>query len=200
MMSMMSLVRTVLIGSLALAIAGCGSNDEDKTPVSVSDPVGITMNVVATDIQNGTITTEKNINTEEGNPYAVYIAKARDVLKGDPGRIELTKMELDLNNKQSGTTALNEIFNGDVKFGFVMNDSGTTFDVGNGLVDATVPGPGPIQLTVTFDSRKIEDKDWKSFLDGGFKVKMTAPTNPEFTGKKTSSSVKVTLYFEAFGK
>lgn len=197
---MISLVRPFLIGSLAFAIAGCGSDDEDKTPVSVSDPVGITLNVVATDIQNGIITTDKNINTEEGNPYAVYIAKARDVLKGDPGRIEINKMDLDLNNKQSDTAALNEIFNGDVKFDFVMNDSGAVVDVGNGLVDSTVQGPGPIPMTVTFESKKIEDKDWKKFLDGGFKVKMTAPANPTFTGKKTSSSVKITLYFEAYNK
>ena len=99
----------LLVASLACA-AGCGAD-----PVSYSAPVAISLGAKSGDVQSGTLTAKKDINTESGNPYAVFITDAHTALGGkDPGLIQVDKLTLQLGGTSTGASAFDQVYTGEV--------------------------------------------------------------------------------------
>src|SRR5262245_24476272 len=91
---------------LVLFSSACG----DK---AVVDDVGITLNVKNADLSGNTLNTEKNISTEQGNPYGGFLDDIRAQLGNDPATITLEQATLSLT--AGGTQAnLEDLYTGDV--------------------------------------------------------------------------------------
>ncbi len=185
--------RLSSVAVLALSLAACGSD-----PVSYSAPVGINLKAKSSDTMNGVVSNEKNITTESGNPYAKFITDAKAKLGGrDPSAIEIDKVELFLGASSTGVTRIGEVFDGPVEILFQVNDSNNSYPAATGLVPATT-GPGPTEISTTFDSDTLPEFDYQKLLGGGFKVVLRGPAAAGFSTKGADADLQVTFTFSAF--
>lgn len=185
-------MRTTLLIAFTCLASACG---EDA--VSHSDIVGIEVKADADKVVNDTISDEKNINTESGNPYGAFITEAQNALGADPGRIEITSVTIQLNDSV-GVAALNEIFDGDVDIVFQMPTSGDEVRVASGAVSAETEGAGPYELIVEFDSDQLNDANYADLIAGSFKVLYRAPANAAYAGSGAKTDLQINFEFEAF--
>src|SRR5256885_7155216 len=103
-------MRMTSLFFLAVSLAACGSD-----PVSFSAPVGINLKAKSSDVSGTSLTENKEINTESGNPYGAFVTDARAKLGGkDPSVIELSGLTLLLGGTSTGVTTLDQVFTGDV--------------------------------------------------------------------------------------
>lgn len=173
--------------ALSLTLAACADD-----PISYSDEVGIALKA---DVVDGIVVDEKNINTESGNPYAAFVADARNALGADPGSIEVDRLELAI-ARGSSVTQLGQVFGGDVEVLFQMNDTETIYIVGTGTIQPDLDGPQ--QLDIAFSSDAVDAADYPKLLGGGFKVITTGPAAAGFDGKSETANLQVTFNFAAF--
>ena len=179
--------------ALLLALGACGDD-----PVELSQPVGINLKAKSSDTQQNTITEEKGITTESGNPYGAFVAAAKDKLAGkSPSRIAIDKATLFLGGSSTGVTKLGEVFTGNVDVVFVINDSNNSVPAASGAIDATT-GAGPVDLDASFDSDTLTEFDYLKLLGGGFKVVLRGPAATGFMAKGADADLQVTFTFTAF--
>ena len=186
-------MRTPLAAISVIAVlAACGGND----PVSYSAPVGISLPVASKDVVSGALSADKNINTENGNPYGAFTSAARAQLGGqDPSHIAVTGVTLELlTATSSGVTALEQVFTGLVSVGFQVS-SGTLYPVGT----ITNPvGAGPVALTTAFDSESLPDADRAAITQGQFKVVLSGTAANGFASASATADLKATFTFVAY--
>src|SRR5438132_10328541 len=90
---------------LSITVAACGSD-----PVSFSAPVGINLKAKSGDVSGTAISEQKDITTETGNPYGMFVNDAKAKLGGkDPSTIELNGLTLLLGGQSTGVTKLEEV-------------------------------------------------------------------------------------------
>jgi hypothetical protein len=179
--------------TLTALLAACGGND----PVSFSAPVGISLSVGSKDVVSGAISADKNINTENGNPYGAFTTAARARLGGqDPSRIAVTGITLELlTATSSGVTSLEQVFTGPVTIGFQSSTSGTVYPVGQ----VTNPvGAGPVALAVAFDSGSLPAADRAAITQGQFKVVLGGTAANGFASASAAADLKATFTFVAY--
>ncbi len=176
---------------LVLTLAACGDD-----VVSHSAPVGIHLAFSSGDVAGGRVGDDKNINTESGNPYAAYIAEAREVLDGDPGAIEIDTLTLTLTDPEGAVTTLGDIYDGPTSLSFVMNGTDAVVPVATTTIVADT-GAGPIDQAITFDGSTVTGDDWQSLLDGNFKVVIDGPAQGDFEGAGASVDLLATFTFNA---
>ncbi|RKH11296.1 hypothetical protein D7V97_11580 [Corallococcus sp. CA053C] len=180
-----------LVLCVTLSLIGCGGD-----PVSYSAPVGINLKAKSSDTNNGTVTSQKGISTESGNPYKVFVDEARVELDGkSPSRVELTKLTLTLGAGSVGVTSLAEVFTGRVEVLFLTEESNNTYVAGH-VENPT--GTGPVELVVDFDSEAMPDADYTRFLNGKFNVVLRGPAAATFTTKGAEVDFQSTFSFSAF--
>jgi len=189
----MDMKKLALVCLLFAPLAACGGDE----PVSYSAPVGISLSVSSGDVQDGALLDEKNINTESGNPYAVYIADAREEIGGDPGSITLETATLELLGTSNNVTTLGEVFAGDVAISFVMNSSGAEYPATVITVGADT-GAGPVDMHTHFDDASITGTDWEEFVGGSFKVVLTGPAAASFPAANADANMQATFTFAAY--
>lgn len=180
-----------LLAPLA-ACAACGGD-----PVSYSAPVGIHLKARSVSIANGIVNDEKSINTEPGNPYGAFVDDARARIGRDPSVIDVDRVELLLGAASTGVAALGEVFAGDAEVVFQMNDTGSSYAVAAGTIDAGTAA-GPIALEIAFPADEIPDPDYVKLLSGSFKVIVRGPAAPAFQSRGADADLQVTLTFAAF--
>jgi hypothetical protein len=174
----------------ALPLVACGGD-----PVSYSAPVGINLKAKSADTANDTVTAEKNISTESGNPFKVFVDQARLELDGqDPSRVELTSLTLLLGAQSVGTASLAEVFAGRAEVLFLMDESNNSYVAGH--VDSVV-GSGAIPMLVDFDSEALPAADYARFLDGKFKVVLRGTAASGFATKGAEADFQATFSFTA---
>ena len=118
-----------VVATSLFTAAACGGDD----PVSYSEPVGIELKADADKVVTGSLTDDKGITTESGNPYGGFIANARTALDGaSPSRIEVAEVSLLLGAGSTGVTQLGQIFAGNFEVLFEMNDTNDTVMVASG--------------------------------------------------------------------
>ncbi|CAM3595459.1 hypothetical protein G4177_13230 [Corallococcus sp. ZKHCc1 1396] len=180
-----------LVLCATLTLIGCGGD-----PVSYSAPVGINLKAKSSDSTGGTVTSQKNISTESGNPYKVFVDEARLGLDGQsPSRVELTSLTLTLGAESVGAVSLAEVFTGRVDVLFLMEESNDTYVAGH---VENPSGSGPVALAVDFDSEAMPDADYTRFLDGRFTVVLRGPAATTFTTKGADVNLQSTFSFTAF--
>jgi hypothetical protein len=180
----------------AICLAAVAIACSDKEPVSYSAPVGISLPVASKDVVSGTVSADKNINTESGNPYGAFTSAARAQLGGkDPSHIAVTGVTLELlTATSSGVSALEGVFAGSVAVGF---------DTGSGIIypvaQITNPvGAGPVALIASFDSSSLPDADRAAITGGQFKVVLSGTAASAFTGATATADLKATFTFVAY--
>jgi hypothetical protein len=172
--------------------AGCGDD-----PVSVSDVVDLKLSVSSGDVQNGMLLDEKNVNTESGNPYGVFVQSARDEIGGEPSRITVDGAAVSIDPSSNNVTTVGAVFLGATKIEFVMNGSTTHYAVATRDVLAA-DGGGPVEFTVDFDSDDIPAADFTDLASGSFKVAISGPPAASFPGANADANLKISLTFSAF--
>lgn len=181
-------------GLLSVAsLMACGGGGGDGVS-SYSEPVGINMTAKSNDVSGGSLTLEKNITTESGNPYGEFVNNANKNLGHDPGRIELVGLVLSMGTG-TGVSGLQEVFTGTVTVSFVISGSGTVYAAGN------VPGPsgvGPIQLQITFQWSSLAAVDQADFRSGNFKVRISGQAAAGFDSGGKQAPLLVTFTFAAY--
>jgi hypothetical protein len=163
--------------------------------VSFSAPVGINMKVKSSDVASTAITEDKEITTENGNPYGAFVSDATTRLGRAPGRIEVDSATLLLGAQSTNVTRLEDVFTGVVDIAFLMNDTNNTYEVGS-VTDPT--GVGPIDVAIALSGSDMAPQDFTKYLGGGFRVIARGSAAPGFTSKSAEAALQVTFTFAAF--
>jgi hypothetical protein len=166
-------------------------------PVSVSDVVDLKLTLSSGDVANNILRDEKNVNTESGNPYGAFVAKAREEIGGDPSHIAVTGTAVTIGATSRNVTMLGQVFAGATKLEFVMNGSSTPHAVATKSVGAA-DGAGPIPFLVAFDSDDIPAADYTDLASGSFKVVLSGPPASGFAAANADADITISLTFEAF--
>ncbi len=188
----MRVSRRLLLPLIATVVCACGAD-----PISYSEPVGIELKADADKVTNDTLSEEKGIKSEAGDPYTAFVIDARVALGGfDPSRIIVGGVMLSLAADSEGVLALGEIFDGEFVVLFEMENTNDTFMVASG--DIGLSSAASVALAATFDSEGMSETNMGQLLAGDFKVVYRAPTNATYEFTNAKSKLQVTLTFEAF--
>jgi hypothetical protein len=178
--------------ALVLAIAGfgagCGSHN------SYSAPVGVNIRAQSGDVSSGTITQDKLITSETGNPYATFLTDAKAKFGKDPSDVGVGTLTLFLGAASIRVTALEQVFSGQVDVLFLMNGTANSFSVGH-VTNPT--GAGPVNLAVDFDSSKVTGQDHAALMNGGFRVVIRGSAAGGFASRNADAALQNTFTFKA---
>lgn len=177
-------------GCCLIVLAACGSD-----PVSFSMPVGITLKAMSSDVSNSVLSDGKAITTESANPYGMFVSDARTKLGRDPSRIGLDRLTLALSAQSTQVVALDQVYARDVDVAFIMNDTNTTYDVGQ-VTDPS--GVGPTDVHAAFDSARMAAVDFAKLLSGSFKVALRGAVAAMFAAKGAEADLQLIFTFAAF--
>jgi len=172
-----------------LALTACGSD-----PVSYSSPVGINLKAESGAVNGTTISDEKSITTESGNPYGAFVTEAGNKLGHEPGRVEIDELVLTLGANSTGVTALEQVYTGATEVLFTMGDSNNTYVVGG----VNNPKGTSVDVGVAFESQDVAEQDWAKFLGGSFKVVIRGTAATDFATKGAKADLQLTFTFAAF--
>ncbi len=152
---------------LLLALIGAaGCADE---PVAYSETISTKLSGIKDgEIANGTASTDKNINTESGNPYAEFLRTARSRLGGrDPGSVTPTSITVRVSSDSKNVALLEQVF---TTLEVFFADSKTTIPVARLTVPVGTSAVVPLLTLVNYEP--IAD----SMLSGDFKVGVRGTT------------------------
>lgn len=182
----------LLLCSVA-ALVGCGSEE----PISVSSPVGISLDAETGDMNNNVITVGKNINTEIGNPWAVFTSDVEGQLGGPPSDVQIESLRLLLATSSKGFVELREVFDGTVDVQFKMSKTGTFVPAASAVIDNTTTGR-EVSFKPNFRFADLQGVDLDDFMNGSFKVVMSGPAAEGFEVAEGKAETMLTFTFAAF--
>ena len=185
-----------LAGLLCAALAaGCGANADGASPdpntVGYSGPVNVRLdNFKDGDVHSGAFDSDKDIDTESGNPYGAFLQDARAALGRDPAAVVLDRVTFTLASDTRGVTDFAQIFAGPAVV--YLATSAVTVNVGT---VASPAGAGPVTVLLTAARADLAPIN-AALVSGHFKVGMRVPAAP---GRPASFDARVstTLYFRA---
>ena len=178
-----------LLPAVAILLGGCSSD-----PVSVSRPVGISLTVASKDA-GGAVAVDKDINTENGNPYGAFVNNAVSGLGGkNPSRISVAALSLALLPSSTNVTALEQVLTSPVAISFQMSGSNAIYPVGS-VANPTGTSAG---LAVAFDSQSMPPTDYGALLGGQFKVLLTGTAPSGFSSANATADLEANFVFVAY--
>jgi len=177
---------------IAITTAACGDD-----PVSHSEPVGIHLAFASGDVAGGRVGDDKNINTESGNPYAAFVAAARDALGRDPSSISVDELTLTLLTTSTGVASLGEIYDGPTDISFEMNGTNTLVPVASLAIGPTTTA-GPVPMVIGFVPDAVLGDDWTALVGGNFKVVIDGPAQINFETAGASVDLEARFLFTAY--
>lgn len=185
--------KTAMIGmAMAAMAAGCGDDGTtDLNTAGYSGPVNVRLDKFKDgDVRNDAFDSDKDIDTESGNPYAAFLRDARTSLGRDPAAVVLDRMTFTLASDSRGVTGFEQIFAGTAVV--YLATSAVTVNVGTAVMPT---GAGPIAVQVTATRAELAPIN-AALVSGHFKVGMRVPASPT---RPSSFDVKAstTLYFRA---
>jgi hypothetical protein len=181
----MRLSSVLLAGVVALA--GCKA-DFVVDDVAINN--GFNVGNVA---QGAAIFSEKNVNTEQGNPYGVFIADIKAELNDDTPTIELESATITVEaGGDAAHDALEEIFEGALTLSFVDETNNTDTAI------ATLNNPaGALDVALNVQGAAFDDEAFQqTLLSGAFKVKISGTAAA--TAANANVNLVTTLSFKAF--
>ncbi len=181
-------IALALLLSIAGLAAGCGGHN------LFSAPVGVNLHAQSGDVSSGTITQDKLITNQSGNPYSTFLANARAKFGKDPSDVGVGGLTLFLGAGSTGVTKLEQVFTGQVDVLFLIPASGNSFSVGH-VVNPT--GTGPVNLNVDFDSTKLLGSDHLALMAGNFRVVIRGSAAGGFASQNADADLQNTFTFNA---
>jgi len=182
-------IAPALLLIIAGLLAGCGGHN------MYSAPVGVNLHAQSGDVSSGTITQDKLITNQSGNPYSAFLANARTKFGRDPSDVGVGGLTLFLGAGSTGVTRLEQVFTGQVDVLFLVPASGNSFSVGH-VVNPT--GTGPTNLNVDFDSTKVLGSDHLALMNGAFRVVIRGSAAGGFASQNADADLQNTFNFNAF--
>lgn len=183
--------RAALAALTALAL-GCGTaGTGDLNTVGYSGPVSLRLDKFKdSEVRNEAFDSDKDIDTEQGNPYAAFLRDARASLGRDAAAVVVDRITFTLASDTRGVTAFEQILAGTAVVYFAT--SSVTVNVGS---VAMPTGAGPVSVNVTASRADLAPIN-AALLSGRFKVGIRVPAAP---GRPASFDARVstTLYFRA---
>jgi hypothetical protein len=182
-------IALALLLSITGLAAGCGGHN------LYSSPVGVNLHAQSGDVSSGTITQDKMIISQSGNPYATFLAAARAKFGKDPSDVGVGGLTLVLGAGSTGVTLLEQVFTGQVDVLFWMQPgSGNSFSVGH-VVNPT--GIGPVNLNVDFNSSNVTGLDHAALMSGNFRVVIRGSAAGGFALGNANADLQNTFTFNA---
>lgn len=184
------------LAGVALVVGGCSPTAtlDGNLPLNTagySGPVSILVDKFKdSEVRNGGFDEDKNVNTESGNPYGMFLQSARTGLGRAPAAVVVDRATVGMGPDSRGALGLQEVFAGPLTLYLATS----TVRVNVGTV-ATPTGSAQQEVSVTVTRDQLAPIE-PQLLDGGFKVGIAVPAAP---GRPASFDVKVTtvLYFRA---
>ena len=182
-------------GVAAMLAAGCGASSDGTGPdlntAGYSGPVSVRLDKFKDgDVHNESFDSDKDIDSEAGNPYADFLRSAGTALGRAPAAVVVDRVTFTLGSDTRGVTAFEQIFAGPVVVYFATS----TVTVNVGTV-ARPTGAGPVTVLVTATRSDLAPIN-AALVSGHFKVGLRVPAAP---GRPASFDARVstTLYFRA---
>lgn len=177
--------RALVLVALLPLLSACGDD-----PVAYSETVSVKLSGIKPgDIQNGQTSEDKNINTEEGNPYGDFLKNARAELGGrDPGAIEIVSAVVRVHADSKNVSTIDAVL---TSLELFMADSATT------IVFGTKASPSGSEVAVPIKEDLDYEPIFESMLGGDFKVGLRGPTvatPPEDFELKLTLDLRFTAY------
>lgn len=185
---------TFLMLGLAVFAAGCGGGDStnnDPNTVGYSGPVNVRLDKFKDgDVRNGAFDSDKEINTESGNPYAGFLRDARTGLGRDAAAVVVDRMTFTLASDSRGVIGFEQFLAGTAQVYFAT--SSVTVNVGTAVMPA---GAGPVTVQITATRADLAPIN-AALLSGNFKVGMRVSAAAGRPGS-FDARLSTTLYFRA---
>ena len=177
----------VLALVLLATVTTSGCADE---PIAYSENVGLQLSAIkAKDVENGSVSEDKNVNTESGNPYGVFLKNAQENLNGSqPSYVSVTKAKIGLHSDSEGISRLDQAFK---RIELFVSTSKITVTIGS---TTSLSGP---EANIDMN----DDVDWKSLASvmtsGEFKLGLRCETGTT-TLKNWEARLFMDLNFSAY--
>jgi len=156
--------------SLGVFHIGCGND-----VVAHSETVSLKLSGIKEgDPVNGVASVDKNVNTEEGNPYGDFLKAARDRLGRDPSEVEVTSVVVKVHPESKDVTELDQVF---ADLEVYLSTSETVVIIGDA---ASVDGS---TMTIPIDDDIDFEPVRARMLDGNFKMGVRGATRVTLPGK-----------------
>jgi hypothetical protein len=182
-----------LLSAVMLAMAGCGDNLAANT-VNFSGPVTINLDKFKDgDVRNNAFDSDKNVNTETGNPYGTFLQQARAALGRTPAAVLVERVTLTIGRDTRGVTSFEQFLGGPLVV--YLANSSTTVNIGS-VTQPTGAGPVEVTISATRDTLAPINSD---LINGSFKVGIRVPAA---AGRPNSFDAKIAtvLYFRALAQ
>lgn len=158
------------LAGLAAFQAGCGDD-----VVAHSETVSVKLSGIKEgDPVNGVASVDKNINTEEGNPYGDFLKDAKDALGRDPSDVEVRSVVVKVHPESKDVTQIDQVF---ADLEVFLSTAETVVTIGK----VTSVSGSEMNIPV------IEDIDYEPvrarMLDGNFKMGVRGTTNVTLPAK-----------------
>jgi hypothetical protein len=188
---MSAATRYLSLGLVSLSMA-CGDPDATNTnTVNFSGPVAINIDKFKDgEVHNEAFDVDKNVNTENGNPYGAFLQQARGVLGRAPAAVLVERVTLTLGRDSTGVTSFEQFLGGPLTV--YLASSSVTVNIGT-VTQPTGAGPVEVSISATRDTLAPLQND---LINGSFKVGIRVPAA---AGRPRSFDAKVStvLYFRA---
>lgn len=154
----------ITLVSLGAPLAACGGS------AAFSDTISIKVGGIKKDeIRDGQASKDKSINTEEGNPYASFLRRARDALDGaEPSAIRVEAATLRVHADTKGVNGFEQVFR---EIELFLSDENTTIALGK----IESPSGTSVEVAITADEDDLAALQ-PSLANGNVKVGIRGPT------------------------
>lgn len=178
----------VLVALSAVALPAC-----DDDPVASTGTIVIQLSGINEgDIRSGVVENSKNVTTETGNPYRIFLDEARTVLGRPPGRIRVTSASITIDGSSRGVASLADLFTGEVNVFLDANVGGTV-----PVARTTDPaGMGPVAFRIVAGDDDLAPI-MTALLAGDFRVGVNGPT-PRLPSDDFDARLDVRIGFSAY--
>ncbi len=185
-------MKALRVLPLLLALPAIGCTDPDHPDYTAK--VELTMQARA-DADGKRVGAQRDISSQDGNPYLSFLTNAQIRLEREPARIDIESVKMSLGGTASGVANLGEVFRGPTEALLILDTSGTPTvaaqtEIGEIALD---------EITFTTD---FPDDISGARLDllraGGFPVSIRGEVAPGFAERAVAAPLTVAITFSAY--
>lgn len=179
-----------LLVLLVIPAIGCADPDHPDYLAKVE----LTMQARA-DADGKLVVAQRDISSQDGNPYLSFLMNARIRLEREPARIDIETIKMSLGNNAGGVANLGEVFRGHTEALLILDSSGAPTvaaqtEVGEIALD---------EITFTTDfPDDISGARLELLRAGGFPVSVRGEIAPGFAERGVAAPLTVAISFAAY--
>lgn len=185
-------MRALLLLSALMAPLAIGCSDPNHPDYIAK--VELTMQA-RVDADGELVVAQRDISSQDGNPYLSFLMNARIRLEREPARIDIETIKMSLANKSSGVANLGEVFRGPTEALLILDTSGAP-------TVAAQTEIGEIALDEITFATDFPDDISGARLDllraGGFPVSVRGEVAPGFAERGVAAPLAVAITFSAY--